>query len=304
MTPAEPRLNEPRFDDRSATPYNGFETGLVVTGPQRLPRQPHAGSTVLVLALFALSMFVAGGVIVFAARKRHMLPTGALGAYDHPLLSIVVEFFAYLLTAAAAYPLLRLFWKRPIATVLEMNWDAAHRYAAFLVGGGLLLAIAAQLAAARMSLPKDMPIDKFFHSSRDVWIMAIFGTLIAPLAEEIIFRGFLLKTFAIAFDWTRQFFGDAERTFWQETNRTSRPAWIFGAVLSSALFAAMHAAQLGGAWNAVAVLSLVGLILAAVRIRLRSVGASALIHMGYNGLLFAMLFLATDGFRHLDKINR
>lgn len=270
----------------------------------RLPRQPHAGSTVLVLVVFGLSLLVIGSLGVLAARKLHRLPSGALEAYGHPLLSIGIEFFAYASTAVVAYPVLRVFWKRPVEPVLAMNWAAANARAPILIGGGLVLAIAAQLAAARMSLPKNLPIDNFFHNSRDVWIMAIFGTLIAPLAEEVLFRGFLLKTFAIAFDWTRQFFGPTERTFWRNTDETSLPAWIFGAVLSSALFASMHAAQLGWAWNAVAVLSVVGLILAAVRIHLRSVWASSFVHMGYNGFLFLLVFFATDGFRHLDKITR
>ena len=303
MTPTDPVL-DPNLEVRPDPPQYRFGSLEHMDAPRRLPRQPHAGSTLLVLAIFALSMLVVGLCVVAVARKFHLLPSGALGAYDHPLLSIIVEFLAYGLTAAAAYPLLRLLWQRPVGSVLEMNWRGVRGVSPILVSSGLVLAVAAQLAAARMSLPKSMPIDNFFHSSRDVWIMAIFGTLIAPLAEEVLFRGFLLKTFAIAFDWTRQFFGTAERAFWRDTDQTTTPAWIFGAVISSALFAGMHAAQLGKAWNAVAVLSIVGLILAAVRIRMRSVWASALLHMGYNGLLFFMLFFATDGFRHLDKISR
>ncbi|GAA3766524.1 CPBP family intramembrane glutamic endopeptidase [Terriglobus aquaticus] len=281
------------WDDPSASPQ-----------PPRLPRQPHAGSTLLVLTLLGLSMALVSFVAIYGFRRLHHIQQSDIGAYSHPLLSIAIEFFAYALTAAAAYPLLRALWQRPVGSVLEMNWARARPVSPILVASGLCLAVAAQLAAARMSLPKNMPIDNFFHSSRDIWFMAIFGTLFAPIAEEILFRGFLLKTFAIAFDWTRQYFGDAESAFWRDTDQTSTPAWIFGAVISSALFAGMHAAQLGKAWNAVAVLSLVGLILSAVRIRMRSVWASSLLHMGYNGLLFVMVFFATDGFRHLDKLSR
>ena len=294
----------PDREPQTGVVYNGLELGENASRPQRLPRQPHAGSTLIVLALFSISILLLEFVGVSLFRRWHHLPPGPFGAYDHPLLSILIEFVAYALTAAAAYPLLRALWHRPVGPLLQMNWSRARSVAPILVASGLVLAVIAQLAAARMSLPKNMPIDNFFHRSRDVWFMAVFGTLIAPLAEEVLFRGFLLKTFAIGFDWTRQFFGKAERAFWQDTDETSRPAWIFGAVISSALFAAMHAAQLGKAWNAVAVLSVVGLILATVRIRMRSVWASSLLHMGYNGLLFVMVFFATDGFRHLDKINR
>ena len=64
----------------------------------------------------------------------------------------------------------------------------------------------------------------------------------------------------------------------------------------------MHAAQLGFAWNAVGVLWLVGGALTWVRIRLNSVAASTVVHAVYNGTIFVIIFFATDGFRHQDKV--
>jgi len=32
-------------------------------------------------------------------------------------------------------------------------------------------------------------------------LITLFGTLVAPMFEEIAFRGFLLPAFAIAYDW-------------------------------------------------------------------------------------------------------
>ncbi len=42
----------------------------------------------------------------------------------------------------------------------------------------------------------------------------------------------------------------------------------------------------------------------AVRIRLRSVLASTLVHASYNFAVFFTAFIATGGYRHLDKFSR
>jgi hypothetical protein len=39
-----------------------------------------------------------------------------------------------------------------------------------------------------------------------------------------------------------------------------------------------------------------------VRLRLRSVLASTLVHVSYNFTIFLTAFIATDGYRHLDKM--
>jgi hypothetical protein len=36
----------------------------------------------------------------------------------------------------------------------------------------------------------------------------------------------------------------------------------------------------------------------------KSVGASLLMHMAYNGTLSVLLFIGTDGFRHLERLNQ
>jgi membrane protease YdiL (CAAX protease family) len=47
----------------------------------------------------------------------------------------------------------------------------------------------------------------------------------------------------------------------------------------------------------------VSLVLCGVRLWTHSLAASTLIHATYNGTIFTILFFATGGFRHLDKIN-
>jgi len=76
-------------------------------------------------------------------------------------------------------------------------------------------------------------------------------------------------------------------------------AW---AVIFTALpFGLIHSMQYGNAWSAVLVIFLVGVVLTTVRAVTKSVAASFLVHVGYNGTLMILAAIATDGFRHMDK---
>ena len=65
----------------------------------------------------------------------------------------------------------------------------------------------------------------------------------------------------------------------------------------------MHGFQLHWSRPTLAVLFIVSMIFAAVRIRYNSLAASALVHIAYDGLIFLELIVTTGGFRHLDKIT-
>lgn len=71
--------------------------------------------------------------------------------------------------------------------------------------------------------------------------------------------------------------------------------------ITGLLFGLMHAAQLGWAWAAVLILVLVGIVLTVVRARTGSLMPSWLVHVAYNGTLFAVQYVATQGFRHFPQ---
>lgn len=83
----------------------------------------------------------------------------------------------------------------------------------------------------------------------------------------------------------------------------SRGAQVVSSILTSIAFALIHADQLAHSWTPLAVLFAVSIVLCAVRLRFHSLAASTMVHAVYNGTIFALLFYATDGFRHLDKMN-
>jgi membrane protease YdiL (CAAX protease family) len=73
-------------------------------------------------------------------------------------------------------------------------------------------------------------------------------------------------------------------------------AELFAILVTGVLFGLVHSAQLANALAPVLMLSLVGIILTAVRARTGSLMASWVFHCVYNGTLFFMLYATTRGF--------
>jgi len=122
--------------------------------------------------------------------------------------------------------------------------------------------------------------------------------------EEIAFRGFLFPAFAIAYDWLSLPRTPAAREHWHTTTGLTKASIVFSAILSSVFFALLHAEQLAHAWTALFVLFCVSLVLTLVRIRTQSVASSTLVHASYNASVFLTMFIATGGYRHLERLTR
>jgi membrane protease YdiL (CAAX protease family) len=272
------------------------------TPPAEPPiRIPHLGHAALFLAIAGLFLLLIQLVLLGVSHA----PAVAGKATDGMSTKFLVgsEALSYFATLAAAWLIFPLFWKRPFAQGIQANLDAARRNALRLIPIGIILSVTVQAISSLISLPKNIPMDKFFRTPSDIWFVAAFGTLLAPLFEEILFRGFLLPAFAIAYDWISLPRTPAAREQWHSNNKLTRPSLVFSAVLTSILFAALHGQQIAFAWPVLLLLFSVSLILSYVRLRLRSVMASTLIHVSYNATIFVFAFIVTGGFRHLDKIT-
>lgn len=182
---------------------------------------------------------------------------------------LVVQSFFYavilLYVAAVVSFLHRLpFWQ-------GLCWRRAN--AGFFVFAGVALSVAVQL----LSLPqtRELPIERLFRSAESAYLLAAFGILVAPLVEEIIFRGFVFRAFER--DWGLR-----------------AAIWI-----TALLFALIHVPQLRGGIPQMLAIFAVGLTLSWVRGRTGSLAAAYFVHLGYNGSLFVLLYIATYGFQTL-----
>ena len=275
-----------------------------------LKPQPNLGYTLLLLLVGFIALLLTGVIVTAVGIRLHLLPRDVSQlTHGFPKTNILIEALTFALTAVFAVLVFPRMWHRSFGEGIGWHRHVAGRYLGWLIPGGVLLSIVAQLLESRLNLQKEMPIDEFFRHPADVWVVALFGTLVAPVCEEIFFRGFLLRGLAIAWDWCAQKLGSTSESLAPSPavsvfpHGSSPAAWIAAGIVSSGLFAAMHAKQLGFAWSAVAVLWLVGGVLTAVRIRLNSVAASAVVHAVYNGWIFVIIFFYTGAFRHLDKLG-
>ena len=182
---------------------------------------------------------------------------------------------AYVLVLLFIYLLVRSRSHEPFGQAIRWNWPGASAFG-FLVGG-MVLALVVDGLSRFLPIPKSLPMDNFFNDAGSAYMMAAFGLTLAPLLEELFFRGLLYPLLR-------------------------RAMGLFWAVFFTALaFAAIHGAQLGYAWAPVLSIFVVGVVFTVVRERRNSVAASFLMHCGYNFTLFAMLWWASDHFRHLEK---
>ncbi len=286
---------------------------------------PHLGHALLFLAIAGLLLLLSQGLVILP--KLRVGATVQTLAAEHPKLVLATEAGTYLATLAIAWFVFPLLWRRSFLAGIDWNGGEARTLALRLIPLGICAGWVVQGVSSLISMPKTVPMDDFFRSQTDVWIVTVFGTFLAPVFEEVCFRGFLLPAAAIACDWLRPmaryflarmsgkepvtggaiFHEDAAAGLSEGTGNLvfrSPGALIAASLLTSTLFATLHAEQLGYTWAAVALLAGVSLVLTAVRIKTRSVACSALVHGSYNFSVFLTLFLATGGYRHLDRMAR
>lgn len=233
---------------------------------------------VLRLTFIAIVALFAGVFIILFATHFLVRPHSSLGSLARvPLVIVAGQALSYLLVLGYMYVLVtRERGRRDFLTAIHWNWP---RVIAPYVLGGVTLSLALQLLAHVLPMPKNLPIDTFFTTPAEAWALTIFGVTLAPLMEEMFFRGFLYPVLA-------------------------RGIGMTAAILVTAFaFAMLHGSQLKFSWGPVLVIFLVGTVLTMVRAYKNSVAAGLLIHIAYNGSLSVLMFVATDGFRHLEKLG-
>jgi hypothetical protein len=291
ILPGEVIADQTPFDDTPDSPPGE---------PSR--RIPHIGHALLFVSVAALILVLTQTLLLGLTQPLHDIQR--ITATQHPKLLVAAMALAYTTTLIAALLFFPLLWHRPFSAGIHWNFDTARRNVFKLIPLGLVLGWAVQAISSLIPVPKSIPMDDFFRTPSDVWLVTAFGTLLAPLFEEICFRGFLFPAFAIAYDWLSLPRIPAAREQWRSSIRLTTTALVFSAIVTSIFFALLHAEQLAHAWAALFVLFCVSLVLTLVRVRTNSVACSTIVHASYNLSVFLTLFLATGGYRHLERMAR
>ena len=141
----------------------------------------------------------------------------------------------------------------------SLGWIAAFPGAWWCVLFAPLLAIAVAAAGAALRAPLvPTPAEQLLAGNVSMLAVGVFSTLIGPLFEELVFRGFLQPLL------TRSFIPAVAIT------------------LAALPFALLHGSQYQWSWQHIALVFAAGWVFGFVRDRSGSTAAAALMHMGYN----------------------
>jgi len=237
------------------------------------------GWDVLRLIFLTIVALFVGVFVVLLVARLWLYPHSNLGDIAHiPLVVVAGQSVAYVLILAYMYVLVTRERRRPdFLAAIHWNWPSN---VAVYVLAGFVLSLGLQGLAHFLPIPKELPIDTYFRTPAEAWALGLLSVTLAPLMEELFFRGFLYPVLA---------------------RRLGLPVAVF---LTALGFALLHGAQLMFSWGPVLVIFLVGVVLTMVRAKTNSVAAGVIIHMAYNGTITVAMFAATDGFRHLEKLNQ
>lgn len=245
--------------------------------PQRTPPEdpPWNGWDVTVIVgLTFVTIFILQVAILYGAHYL-VYPRKSLAELaQRPLLLLISQFLIDGAVGLYIYLLVKAKYDTQFWRAIKWNWpNAAWR----MLGLGALMLLGLTMLENVLPMPKEVPFDKLFSRPRDAYLLVIIAVTLGPLVEELFFRGFFYPVLA------------------------RRLGVWWGIFLSALPFALLHLQQYGYAWSAFLVIFIVGMVCGAVRAWAGSVGASFLVHAGYNGTQMLIALVWTRGFTHLPK---
>ena len=229
------------------------------------------GFWVIGVVLWVFGGFFGAQIIVTVLVSLLKMVNVPFAGLNSSILETVLAALIYLVTLALVIGLPWLVKKRR-TTLTDVglqrlpNWTdllmAPAGLIVYLAISSILVTIATNLLPwFNVSQPQDTG---FFQTSYGYEVILAFVTLviIAPIAEEIIFRGYL--------------FGRLKKYV---------PVWV-AIVVTSIVFGALH-----GAWNLAVDTFALSVVMCLLRQNTGSIWASILLHMSKNGLAFYILFI-------------
>lgn len=277
----------------------GIPAPIPVIRPRRVPNLWH----VLLFFVLALVLLGIGQVLgVFLLQLIHLLPHRSFDALfvlssTDVRASIPIQALSYGLIALVIIPVFSVLWSEPFSEGVHWNNPAARRRFIVLVILGLAAGFGISFFGSYLPMPKDPPITQdMMKSAVGAWMMLVFGLTVAPLLEEVAFRGFLLPGLINGFRW----FADHGTISQRAVKTVGIP---FSILLTSVCFAYMHSPQVSHAWGPLVLIGAVSVVLCIVRLVMNSVAAGVVVHAAYNFTLFAGVLYQTGGFRHLDRLT-
>ncbi|WP_321474312.1 type II CAAX endopeptidase family protein [uncultured Paludibaculum sp.] len=180
--------------------------------------------------------------------------------------AITLQFVAYVLWFGVLILLLKIRYDEPFWP--SLGWRVPWPGMGPTLFAGPFLVFAVAILGQLLHTPViDNSIEKMLHGRMSILLVGFFASTLGPLAEELIFRGFLqplmIRTFGIA----------------------------AGILFSSLPFALLHGPQYSWSWQHIVLLVLASSVFGFTRHRTGSTAASTLVHATYNLTFFAGFLL-------------
>jgi hypothetical protein len=180
---------------------------------------------------------------------------------------LVAQFAFYALLSGVLAVLFRAQYGRPFW--LSLGWITPRLPLPAVVAGGVGLAVAVLLLGVLIRTPRiESPLTELLKDPTSLVLLAIFGSIVAPVCEELVFRGFLQPLLV-------------------------RSLGAAAGIVATALpFGLLHLQEYGNSWRHVLLISLSGVAFGWMRQVTGSTKAAAGMHSAYNAFQFMLLLMA------------
>jgi len=180
---------------------------------------------------------------------------------------LAAQFVFYALLSGVLVALFRVQYDRPFWR--SLGWTTPRLPLPTVVAGGVGLAVAVMLLGVLIRTPHiESPLTELLKDPTSLVLLAIFGSIVAPVCEELVFRGFLQPLLVRSLGAT------------------------VGIVATALPFGLLHLREYGNSWRHVLLISLSGVAFGWMRQITGSTKAAAGMHSAYNAFQFALLLMA------------
>jgi uncharacterized protein len=309
--------DNPQFSQTEAsTPAPASDVPLAAQLPPAAPRDPvWNGLDVLRIVLMEIVLFFSIIIALIIVLPAVTFKEKIIRLGNSPELPIGAQVLSYVFLLGYMYILVKkergspTFWK-----AIHWNWPAKTW---LYLAVGVVLQVIVLFSARFVSLPKETPFDALLRRPSTVFLIAAFAPTLGAVMEELFFRGFFYPVLVHGFESlvaysvkviskrTRlESFVPMGTLGLRDPVRTRRYAVLAGITISAVAFGLLHAPEYSYSLPLVSLLTMIGIVLGIIRAAKDSVAAAVLVHAAYNGTIILMLAIATDGFRHLEKLNQ
>ena len=227
------------------------------------------------IGLLAANILVLLGYALLQPTLHWRLAKQQLSTDPFFLLALQTVFYGLML--AYIYFLVTVGHRQPFWPTLRWRritvWQALG-----CLAGGTLMTVAIALFPPVLPDATKFPLESLFNSRAAAYAIGAFAILVAPVMEEMIFRGILFAIFE------------------------SQVGLRFAILITAILFGGLHVPEYWGAWNHMFLIFLVGLVFSLARGKSGSLAPSVFLHVGYNASMMIILFLSTEHFRNLNAL--